>query len=64
MDKIDYALKTFHDHIESTGMSLNELEEKTILELGPGDGINSALIASAYGAEPFYWTHIQLLSKM
>ncbi|MAR97127.1 MAG: hypothetical protein CMG17_05750 [Candidatus Marinimicrobia bacterium] len=50
MDKIDYALKTFHDHIESMSMSLNELKGKTILELGPGDSINSALIASAYGA--------------
>ena len=51
MDKIDYALKTFHDHIRSMNLDPNELKNKTILEIGPGDSVNSALIASAYGAK-------------
>jgi SAM-dependent methyltransferase len=51
MDRIDYALKTFHDHIESMGISPAELKNKVILEIGPGDSINTALIASAYGAK-------------
>lgn len=50
MDQAEYALKVFQEHIFSMGINLNDLKGKTILELGPGDSITTALIASSYGA--------------
>ena len=50
MDQVEYALKIFQEHILSMGINLNDLKGKTILELGPGDSITTALIASSYGA--------------
>lgn len=49
MDASDYAIRVFQSHSEKSGFS-NHLSGKTILELGPGDSIASAIIATAYGA--------------
>ena len=50
MDRADYALKIFRLHMlraYQEGM----LNGATVLELGPGDSIGSAIIAAAHGAQ-------------
>jgi predicted SAM-dependent methyltransferase len=49
MDNSEYAIRIFNSHIERAGLS-TDLNFKTVLELGPGDSIATAIIASAYGA--------------
>lgn len=49
MDTDDYALKVFRSHVDKSGFS-GQLVGKTILELGPGDSISTAVIAYAFGA--------------
>jgi SAM-dependent methyltransferase len=49
MDTSDYALGVFDAHMAQSGL-LGQLRGKTILELGPGDSISTAIIAAAYGA--------------
>lgn len=49
MDSDDYALKVFRSHVERAGFS-DQLAGKTVLELGPGDSISTAVIAYAHGA--------------
>lgn len=48
MDNADYVLGVFDSHIARSGLH-ERMGGKTILELGPGDSIASALIAAAYG---------------
>lgn len=45
-----YALEVFHSHIKRAGLSLSDLYGKTILEIGPGDSVATALVAYGYGA--------------
>lgn len=49
MDTSEYAIRVFHRHVEGSGLE-NQLKGKTVLELGPGDSIASAIIAASYGA--------------
>lgn len=49
MDNLEYAEKTFHEYFSVAGINPNEMKGKTLLELGPGDTIIMALIASSYG---------------
>jgi SAM-dependent methyltransferase len=49
MDIGNYALDVFNVHVFRAGLS-NSLHGKTVLEIGPGDSIATALIAYAYGA--------------
>ncbi len=49
MDRGDYAVRTFNSHAEKTGL-MAQLSGKTVLELGPGDSVATALIAAAHGA--------------
>jgi SAM-dependent methyltransferase len=49
MDASCYAIDVFNSHVERTGLT-GKLSGKTILELGPGDSIATAIIASAHGA--------------
>lgn len=49
MDTSAYALRIFYSHAERAGIK-DELRGKTVLELGPGDSIASAIIAAAHGA--------------
>ena len=51
MDNVKYAVNVFKSHADSVGLnSIDKLAGKTILELGPGDSVASALIAKACGA--------------
>jgi SAM-dependent methyltransferase len=50
MDQGSYALSKFNEHISRAGLQ-GKLQGKTILELGPGDSIATALIAACYGAK-------------
>ncbi len=50
MDKADYSLEVFTQHTAQANLE-NNLAGKTLLELGPGDSIASAIIAKAYGAK-------------
>lgn len=49
MDKCDYAIGVFDSHMAKTGLTAN-LTGKTILELGPGDSVSTAIISAAHGA--------------
>lgn len=49
MDNTAYALKVFRHHVEHFS-SLDDLQDKVLVEVGPGDSIATAIIASAYGA--------------
>ncbi len=49
MDTSEYAIRVFNSHLEKSGLR-NQLAGKTVLELGPGDSIASAIIAAAHGA--------------
>jgi SAM-dependent methyltransferase len=48
MDTSEYAIRVFNSHAERTGLA-DSLCGKTILELGPGDSIATAIIAKAHG---------------
>jgi SAM-dependent methyltransferase len=49
MDSREYAIRIFNNHVEKAGMA-GQLAGKTILEIGPGDSISTAIIAAAHGA--------------
>jgi SAM-dependent methyltransferase len=49
MEQPEYAWQVFQSHIQAAGARLCE-PEYTILELGPGDTLSSALVATACGA--------------
>lgn len=49
MDNADYALNLFKKHISQSNIEGN-LQNKTLLEIGPGDSIASAIIAKSLGA--------------
>jgi len=49
MDQGEYVLSVFTEHVSKAGFD-GKLQGKTVLEMGPGDSIATALIASCYGA--------------
>lgn len=49
MDTARYAMDVFSSHVERAGL-VGHLAGKTVLELGPGDSVATALIARAHGA--------------
>lgn len=49
MDQVAYVEGVFNRHVERAGLSDN-LAGKTILELGPGDSVATALLAASHGA--------------
>ena len=49
MDTASYALSVFDTHVERAGLR-GALAGRTIVELGPGDGLATAVIAASYGA--------------
>jgi predicted SAM-dependent methyltransferase len=49
MDEVSYILGVFNKHVSRSGYK--DLKGKTILELGPGDSIGTALIAASHGAK-------------
>jgi len=49
MDQASYVLNVFNKHVAKAGLE-GKLRGKTILELGPGDSIATALVAASHGA--------------
>src|SRR6185312_11554022 len=49
MDTLRYAIDVFDYHVGRAGLTAS-LSGKTILELGPGDSVATAVIAAAHGA--------------
>ena len=50
MDNASYVLGVFNEHVARAGLQ-GKLQGKTVLELGPGDSIATALVAASYGAK-------------
>lgn len=50
MDQTSYVLNVFNEHVSRAGLE-GRLKGKTILEIGPGDSIATALVAASYGAK-------------
>ncbi len=48
MDSSLYALRIFDSHVGRAGLA--DLPGRTVLELGPGDSVATAIVAYAYGA--------------
>lgn len=53
MDRPEYAFKVFQRHLQASGVT-SKVEPFTCLELGPGDSVSAALIASSLGASRTY----------
>jgi len=51
MDEASYVQNNFVEYCSFANLNPMDLKGKTILELGPGDSIATALIASSYGAK-------------
>jgi SAM-dependent methyltransferase len=49
MDQVSYVQGVFERHVASASLT-NQLQSKTILELGPGDSVSTAVIAACHGA--------------
>lgn len=49
MDQFEYSIRIFENHCLAADI-LSNMQGKHILELGPGDSINSAILASSKGA--------------
>lgn len=49
MDQSGYLSSVFHAHASRAGIR-SELAGKTVLELGPGDSVGTALVAASHGA--------------
>lgn len=50
MDQVSYVKNVFDHHTDVGGLT-SQIKEKTILELGPGDSIATAIIAACHGAK-------------
>lgn len=50
MDQSEYLSGVFDAHASRTGFK-SDLSGKTVLELGPGDSVGTALVAASHGAE-------------
>ncbi len=48
MDRHTYLIGVFNGHLKRSGLQ-HEIAGKTILELGPGDSIGTALVAASHG---------------
>jgi SAM-dependent methyltransferase len=49
MDDSGYAIDVFEEHVRRAGLE-GKLNGRTLLELGPGDSISTAILAAAHGA--------------
>ncbi len=52
MDQASYTLNVFNAHVSRAGLD-GKLQGKTILEIGPGDSIATALVAACYGSPSY-----------
>lgn len=53
MDKVEYAIKIFCNHADRT-FGDTDISGKTVMEMGSGDSVASALVACAKGADKVY----------
>ncbi len=53
-ESIEYIFQVFNDYLIYGNLSDKNLEEKTILEIGPGDNLGVALLFIAKGAKKVY----------
>jgi SAM-dependent methyltransferase len=51
MDQAEYIFENFNFYCNTSGLAAKDLKGKTILEIGPGDSIGTALVSSSYGAK-------------
>ncbi len=51
MDNVDYAMRVFYSHLDRAGLTTDQINSQTILEIGPGDSISTAIIAASYSAK-------------
>ena len=49
MDQASYVINVFNNHVNMAGLS-GKLKGKTLLEIGPGDSVSTAIVAACYGA--------------
>lgn len=50
-DSLDYINRTFDDYLKYSGISIHSLQDKNVLEVGPGDNLGVALKFLAAGAK-------------
>lgn len=50
MDDASYALSVFESHVRRAGLTMQALNGKVMLEMGPGDSVATAIIAHTLGA--------------
>ena len=70
MDQASYVFNVFNEHVSRAGLQ-GKLQGKTILEMGPGDSVATALVAACYGAKtilidagPFAMTDLAAYRKL
>ena len=51
MDSSKYANSVFENHMARAGLQREHLRDTTILEIGPGDSVATAIIAKCHGAK-------------
>ena len=54
MDNINYSINIFHKHLKKAGLNSYKIKNKAVLEMGPGNGIGTALIRSGYSANSYF----------
>ncbi len=52
MDNAAYVINVFEQHVARAGLS-RDISNKTILEIGPGDSVFTAIISACHGAKTF-----------
>ena len=62
MDDPFYAVGIFNLHCEQAGLT-EDLRGNVILELGPGDGVSTAIIAASYGANAILVDSVNCISE-
>lgn len=57
MNEIEYSKKIFFGHLEDL-RKIKKIKNQRILEIGPGDGISSAIFARIYESQKVYLVDI------
>ncbi|MDA2921967.1 methyltransferase domain-containing protein [Patescibacteria group bacterium AH-259-L07] len=63
MDNLNYAFNVFEKHFLRAKKYLPKEQGFTVLEIGPGDSLFSAIIAQAYGASFTYLVDVENFAK-
>ncbi len=51
MDEASYLKRIISTHLNASKLSLDDLQGKKIIEMGPGDSVSSAIVFSSYNAK-------------